>query len=120
MPVPQNTALTPDKSSVLTDEVKRQIQLLSDSLKNKKYGDAAYILLSNTKDKLQATLDALLSKKGIITPQQTNATLDQINQAKKARLEQDYSTGMSKTLMVGLGVLLISVGAYYYFKSKKK
>jgi hypothetical protein len=119
MPIEPNTALTPDKKGLLLEEIKSEIDSLSKSLKEKRYNDAAYLILQNAKDSLQKTLDTLLAKKGVITPAQSNDALDKINSAKKTRLEQDYSLGMKRTTLIAVGLLVLGVGYYIYKKQKK-
>lgn len=119
MPIQPDTALTPEKKGLLLDEIRSELDLLNKSLKEKRYGDAAYLVLKNAKDSLQKTLDTLLAKKGVITPAQSNDALDKINEAKKSRLQQDYMMGIKRSTLIGIGLVIVAVGYYFYKKSAK-
>lgn len=119
MEIKQNQALTPEKKDILIEQIQQEISLLNQSIKDKNYTDAAYLVLQKTKDALQSTLNKLFEKKGVITPAETNTALDQISAAKKARLEEEYLFGIRKITFYGISVVVLAIGAYIYFKRKK-
>lgn len=120
MPIEQNTALTPDKKQQLIDTVKAELMSISGDLKNKQFGTAGLSLLLQSQQGLQDSLNNLLQKKGVVTPSETNDVLDQLNNAKKARLEKQVQ--FSKTSVIFMVSIVIAVGitAHYILKKRKK
>jgi len=118
MDVKENTALTPEKKQMLIEEIQREIDEVSQAIKDKKYGVAAFSIIQSKQVELQNLLNKFLEKKGIITPSETTNTLNVINQSKKARLESSYLKSISKTTIVGIAILILGVGTYLYLKKK--
>jgi glutamyl/glutaminyl-tRNA synthetase len=114
----ENTALTPDKKQVLIDEIQREISQVSDAIKNKEYGSAALTIIQSRQVELQNLLNRFLERKGIITPKETTNTLNAINESKKARLQKDFTKGISNTTLIGIGIVVLGVAAYLYLKKK--
>jgi hypothetical protein len=119
MNIRENQALTPEKKGFLVDQIQQEILLIADTIKQKKYGTAAFFVLQNAQQSLQDTLNRLLEKKGIITPSETSKALDQINQSKRARLEGDYIMGVRKGTFYILSIGVIIVATYLILKNKK-
>jgi len=119
MPIKKDQALTPNKKQALVDEIQQELLLLTNAIKEKKYNEGAYILLQQNKQNLQGTLNKVLDKKGIITPSETSKALDQINQAKRARLEKDYVFGLRKGTFFILSLIVIGISGYMIIKKQK-
>jgi len=119
MTIRENQALTPEKKGFLVDQVQQEILLISDSIKQRKYGSAAFLVLQNVQQSLQDTLNKLLEKKGIITPSETSKALEQINKSKKARLEDEYVMGIRKSTFYLLSFGVIAVATYLIIKNQK-
>jgi hypothetical protein len=63
-------------------------------------------------------LNKLFEKRGVVTPNQTNETLDAVEKAKAARLQKDLKRNLKRiTIYAALGVALW-VGYKLYTKSK--
>lgn len=120
MALKENQALTPEKKQILIDEIQRELFLISSAVKEKKYNEGAYLILQKTKDDLQATLNKVLAKKGIITPSETSKALQQIDDAKRARLEKDFVFGIRKGTFFILSIAIIGVASYFVIKNKNK
>jgi hypothetical protein len=112
----ENTALTPDKKQLLIDEIKNEISQVSDAINNKQYGSAALTIIQSKQAELQNFLNKFLERKGIITPTETTNTLNSINDSKKARLEKDFTKGISNTTLIGIGIVVLGVATYIYLK----
>jgi hypothetical protein len=119
MTIKENQALTPEKKGFLVDQVQQEILLIADSIKQRKYGSAAFLVLQNVQQSLQDTLNKLLEKKGIITPSETSKALEQINKSKKARLEEEYVMGIRKSTFYLLSFGIIAVATFLIIKNKK-
>lgn len=120
MPLKQNQALTPEKKQILVDEIQQELSLVTTAIKEKRYNEPAYLLLQQSKDRLQNTLNKILEKKGIITPNETTKALQDIDEAKRARLEKDFIFGLRKGTFFILAIGIISVAAFMIVKNKKK
>jgi hypothetical protein len=120
MEIKQDQALTPDKKQLLIDQIKNEILLVSDSIKQKKYGTAAFTIIQQKQNDLQSLLNNILDKKGIITPSETNNALDKLNQSKRARLEKGFYMGIKKSTLMLIGIGIIGIGAYILIKKGKK
>ena len=120
MEIKQDQALTPEKKQLLIDQIKNEILLVSDSIKQKKYGTAAFTIIQQKQSDLQSLLNNILDKKGIITPSETNNALDKLNQSKRARLEKGFYMGIKKSTLMLIGFAIVGVGAYILIKKSKK
>lgn len=114
----ENTALTPDKKQLLIDEIKSEISQVSDAIKDKQYGGAAFAIIQSKQVELQNLLNKFLERKGIITPSETTNTLNTISDSKKARLEKDFTKGISNTTLISVGILVLGIATYIYLKKK--
>lgn len=120
MPIKENQALTPEKKSMLIEEVQQEIKFINDAIKQKQYNQAAYVILQQNKENLQNTLDKLFAKKGIVTPSETSKALDEIDKSKRARLEKDYMFGLRKGTFFILTLAIIGIASYMIIKREKK
>lgn len=120
MTIRENQALTPEKKGVLVNQLQQELLLVNDALKQKNYGGAAFLILQNAQESLQKTLNILLEKKGIITPSETSKALEQINIAKKARLEDQFIMGIRKSTFYLLSFGVVIVATYLILKNNKK
>lgn len=118
MPISKNQALTPDKKSILIEELQQELKFIDESIKQKKYNQAIYVVLQQKKENLQKTLNRLFEKKGIVTPSETTKALDDIDASKRARLEKDYYFGLKKGTFFLLTFGIIGVASYMIIKNK--
>lgn len=112
--------LTPDKKDKLVNQVKAELNEVSASINDGKYGQAAMELLKKNTNRLQSVLNELLSKKGVVTPNETDATLDILNTSKKDRLQGDFKGGVKMGTIYLLGGILAVVGVYFLVKKYGK
>lgn len=120
MEIKENQALTPEKKQFLIQQIQTELALLNDALKQRKYGDAAFLVLQNAQDSLQNAFNKLLDTKGIITPSETTKALDKINQSKRARLEGDFIMGLRKSTFYLLSLGVVAVAAFIIIKNSRK
>jgi Mg2+ and Co2+ transporter CorA len=114
----ENTALTPDKKQLLLDEIRSEISQVSDVIKGNQYGGAGLAIIQEKQAELQNLLNKFLERKGIITPSETTNTLNTINDSKRARLEKDFTKGISNTTLIGIVIVVLGVATYIYLKKK--
>jgi len=131
MSVLRDTALTPNNKGALLNEIQSEISERRNAANRDFVGADGTVpssatpgIVSSATDSilgtLQGWLDALVNKKGIITPAETNAALDAVEQSKKDRLKKDYIFGVAKTTVYLVGGVALVIGLYIYFKTKKK
>lgn len=118
--VQKGQILTPEKKDILVNQVKAELSSVSDAISNGKYGDAAMEILKKNTSKLQGVLNDLLSKKGVVTPSETNATLDILSTSKKDRLQSDFIGGIKMGTIYLVGGVLAIVGVYFLVKKYGK
>ena len=117
--VQRDQVLTPDKASVLDSQVKQELSNVNNSLQTSNYPMGVYNIIQDSAKNLQDSLNGLLTKKGIITPNETNGVLDAIDASKKARLQQDYTSGIKNTTLY-VGIFAAAVAAYFIIKKIRK
>jgi hypothetical protein len=112
--------LTPEKKDVLVNQIKAELNEVSDAINSGQYGQAAMDLLKKNTDKLQGVLNDLLSKKGVVTPNETNNTLDILNTSKKERLQGDFVGGIKMGTVYLVGGIIAIVAVYFLDKKYGK
>jgi hypothetical protein len=120
MEIKQNQALTPDKKQYLIDQINGELDTASQYIQEGDYGAVTISLVNKAKNDLQLILNKFLQKKGVITPSETADALEKINALKRARLQEDYILGIRKATWFLIGVGVIGVGAYLYYKKLAK
>ena len=86
--IKKDQILTPDKKDLLVKQIQAELDSVSVAINQGKYGEAALGLLNKNQQKIQDLLNSLLTKKGVVTPQETNNALDILNTSKKNRLQE--------------------------------
>jgi len=120
MDISPNQALTPNKKQALLDEIQNELVLSTQLATDPSQGVVPLSLLDKAKKDLQDLLNKFLEKKGIITPSETSDAIDKINASKRARLQQDYILGIKKGTLVLVGVFVLAIGGYIYYKKRSK
>lgn len=116
MAIIQGMAITPNKKNILVDALNEEIKNLNESIKNQRVNEFVAGSLARSKTILQTLLDSVLDKKGVITPAQTNEIVQQIEEAKKNRLQQNYIVGIKKSTFALLGIIIVGAAIYWYTK----
>jgi hypothetical protein len=120
MPVEKDKALTPEKKDLLIGQVQLEIENINNSIRSGGLGSGVLEVVKTNRDSLQGVLNKLFEKKGVITPEETNKTIEAIDKSKKARLEKDFNQGIKRALIIFSLILVAGVGYSYYIKSKNK
>ena len=120
MNIQANQILTPNKKNLIIDEIKQEMAQVRTAISGLAPSESTTSVLSDNLKKLQGMLDNLLAKKGVITPDETNTTIDAITDSKKARLQKDYMFGMTKTTLYVVGALALGIGILWYVKKHRK
>jgi hypothetical protein len=116
----QGKTLTPEKKSLLIDEVNKELISINDSLSIGITNSSKKTEVVSFKNELQKELNNLFNRKGVITPEETDSTLNKIKESKKARLKSDFLSDIKNySLIVGV-FIAVGVGIYIYNKNKNK
>jgi len=115
----ENRALTPEKKSLLVDEINIELKNINDSLYKGGTNEAKKTAIQSSKDVLQGVLNDLFNRRGVITPEETNKALSAIKEAKKARLQSDFYSSIKTSTIVLVGFIGVAIGIYFYTKNKK-
>jgi hypothetical protein len=118
MDISPNQALTPNKKQALLDEIQNELVLSTQAATDPSQGVVPLSLLDKAKKDLQDLLNKFLERKGIITPSETSDAIDKINASKRARLQQDYILGIKKGTLLIVGVFVLAIGGYIYYKKR--
>jgi hypothetical protein len=118
MDISPNQALTPNKKQALLDEIQNELVLSTQVATDPSQGVVPLSLLDKAKKDLQDLLNKFLERKGIITPSETSDAIDKINASKRARLQQDYILGIKKGTLLLVGVFVLAIGGYIYYKKR--
>ncbi len=116
----EGKTLTPEKKSILVDEINVELKNINDSLRKGGTTEAKKTAIQSSKDVLQGVLNDLFSRRGVITPEETNKAITAIKDSKKSRLQSDFYSGIKKSTIVLVGFIAVVVGVYYYTKNKAK
>lgn len=119
--IEKGQALTPDKKNILIQQMKDELSNVSAALEgNNNYGAAILGVIQSKSKLIQQKLNDLLLKKGIVTPDETTATIELLNESKKARLQEDYIMGVKKATFYLVSFAVIAIGAFFIVKNSKK
>jgi DNA-binding FrmR family transcriptional regulator len=119
MPLEKDAILTPEKKNILIGEVQLEIDNINKSIQSGQLSSDVVALIRANKDSLQGVLNKLFEKRGVITPQETNATLDAIDASKRARLQQDFKKGLKNVVILASVLIVLGIGYTYFIKSKR-
>lgn len=111
--------LTPDKKDTLVSQIKAELESVQESINQGKYGEAALGVLQKNQMKLQNLVNGLLAKKGVITPDETDNTIDILAQSKRDRLQSDYTMGLKRGTFYLLAFGVAAVATYLIVKKLK-
>lgn len=116
----RNEVILPDKRNEMITQLRNEINLVKDDIRNKKYTDAVLASMQSNADKLQSLLNKFLNKSGVITPTETNTVLDVMASLKKQRLQKEYNTDLKRTVVYLVAAGIIALGSFYLYKKFAK
>ena len=110
-----------DKSQVteLLYQAKDMVDLTLNKASNLKIGDAVKDQLYQSSSDLQALVNSILSKEGVVTDEQLNQLDEQMRLAKSRLLDAQYQTTMKNIKIYG-GIGIIALGILWYLTREKK
>ncbi len=120
MPILEGQILTPDKKSLLADELKKELDSLNKTIAIGGITAGQKQAVEASKAAVQKVLNNILSKKGVVTPDETDDALKKIDEAKKARLQNDFYSSIKIYGTYILIALAAGIGLYYYTKNRAK
>ncbi len=120
MAVEKDRALTPEKKNLLIGQVQLEIENINKAMRSGGLGSGVFEVVKTNRDSLQGVLNKLFEKKGVITPEETNKTIEAIDKSKKDRLEKEFNQGMKKALIFFGLIVAVGIGYTYYIKSRNK
>ncbi len=118
MAIEKNTALTPEKKSILIGQVELEIENLNKALRDGGLPFGVLEAVKSNRDSLQNMLNRLFEKKGVVTPQETSSTLNALEKSKADRLQSDMKRNVQRILIFGTVLVVLWVGYKMYTKSK--
>ena len=119
MPVQKDMALTPEKKQELAKDLQAEIDAINAAIKSGGLAGGVLEGVRQNRDRLQGVINRILTKRGVVTPEETNAALDGIEKSKRQRLQGGYSLTLRKAA-IALAVVVAAGWAYYYFKKVKQ
>jgi len=120
MPILEGQILTPDKKSMLADELKKELESLNKTIAIGGITAGQKQAVEASKAAIQKVLNNILGKKGVVTPDETDDALKKIDEAKKARLQSDFYGSIRSYGTYILIALAAGIGLYYYTKNRAK
>lgn len=120
MAIEKGQYFTPDKKQSLINEVKSELTLVDNELRNNSLSQDTGDIMRDVRGKLQEVLNGLFDKKGVVTPQETDKILDILDDSKRNRLQKSFYKGMKTSTIVVVGFAVIAIGIYYYMKKTTK
>jgi len=120
MPILEGQILTPDKKSILADELKKELDSLNKTIALGGITAGQKQAVEASKAAVQKVLNNILSKKGVVTPDETDDALKKIDEAKKARLQNDFYSSIKSYGTYILIAVAAGIGLYYYTKNRAK
>jgi len=119
MAVLEGQTLTPDKRFLLSDELKKELDSLNKVISLGGVTAGQKQAAQASRETIQKLLNNILSKRGVVTPDETDEALNEIDKAKRTRLQSDFYSSLKKySLFIGIAVVA-GIGLYYYTKNKK-
>ncbi len=120
MAILEGQILTPDKKSLLADELKKELDSLNKTIALGGITAGQKQAVEASKAAIQKVLNSILSKKGVVTPDETDDALKKIDEAKKARLQNDFYSSIKSYGTYILIAVAAGIGLYYYTKNRAK
>ena len=120
MAVLEGQILTPNKKSMLADELKLELDNLNKAIAIGGIDAGQKQAVDASKVAIQKVLNNILSKRGVVTPDETDDALKKIDEAKRARLQNDFYGSIKKYGIYIALAIAAGVGLYYYTKNSAK
>lgn len=120
MPILEGQILTPDKKFMLADELKKELDSLNKTIALGGIDAGQKQAIEASKAAIQKVLNNILGKKGVITPDETDDALKKIDEAKRARLQNDFYSSIRSYGTYILIAIAAGIGLYYYTKNSAK
>lgn len=120
MAILEGQILTPDKKFMLADEIKKELDTLNKTIALGGVTSGQKQAVEASKAALQTILNNILGKRGVVTPDETDAALKELDNAKRARLQNDFYSSIRKYGTYILIAVAAGVGLYYYTKNSAK
>lgn len=118
MPVEKDKALTPEKKQELAKDIQLEIDEINKAIQQGGVTGAVLESVRQNRERLQGIVNKILTKRGVVTPQETNEALDAVEKSKRERLAGGYSLTLRK-VAIGVAVLIAAGWVYYYIKKVK-
>lgn len=120
MAILEGQILTPDKKFLLADELKKELDSLNKVIALGGVTAGQKQAVEASKVAVQKLLNNILGKKGVVTPDETDEALKQIDEAKRARLQTDFYSSIKSYGTYILIAIAAGIGIYYYTKNSSK
>ena len=120
MAVLEGQILTPEKKFMLADELKKELDSLNKTIAIGGISAGQKQAIEASKAAIQKVLNKILGKKGVVTPDETDDALKKIDEAKRARLQNDFYGSIKSYGTYILIAVAVGFGLYYYTKKSAK
>jgi len=120
MAILEGQILTPNKKSILADELKLELDNLNKAIALGGIDAGQKQAIDASKVAIQKVLNSILSKRGVVTPDETDNALKKIDEAKRARLQNDFYGSIKKYGIYIAIAIVAGAGLYYYTKNSAK
>jgi hypothetical protein len=118
MAIMRGSSYTPDKKNLLIEEIRDELSKIDMLLRKDGFVKSIIVDLQKVKFDLVSKLESLIQKKGVVTPQETDAILDSITIAKKTRLYNDSGNKFNASLTTFVLVVLVGYAIFHISKGK--
>lgn len=119
MEIEKGKIITPDKKQDIIQEILSEIAAINNTIRQGNVGEETLKNIRENREKLQALVNSLFKKKGVITPSETDNIINSIDESKKQRLEKSYIRGVRMATIYLVAFILIG-GVLVYINKRKK
>lgn len=108
----RNSAILPNDKNKLSDLINETIVALNKALQDNKGNSVITDSIKNMQDGMSILLKQVHEKKGVITPEETNRILDEVDRTRNILLKKTYinpETNLGFLQLVGIIILSIFI-----------
>ena len=106
----RDSVLLPNDKNKLSDLINEQLVALNKALIDNKGNEVATKTITTLQDGLKNLLKKIFEKKGVITPDETNQIIDQVEETKKMILEESYDNSQSSLAFLQIfGMIILAI-----------
>lgn len=108
--------LTRGEAQVVLTDLNKELESISESIRNQGWESAAYSELYKRQSQIQKKISELLKKGGVLTEDDYNSAYELIKSKKEGEIKSLFNKGNSN-LLIGAGIIVALI-AFAYYKKK--